>query len=170
MARQLDYLVTLDDPASKTYQAFATREYWEDLVKLHAESTLTELTQFSVDADGIHVTFTHTLTKDQLPPIIAALVPLKLTIAREQHFDRFNEATDSAQGSYVANLPGGALDLRGTYELKNTESGSALESKSTCKVKIPLVGGKIEEVLLKGLRDLFDTERDFTRTWISSHS
>jgi hypothetical protein len=70
----------------------------------------------------------------------------------------------------VANLPGGALDLRGTYELKNTESGSALESKSTCKVKIPLVGGKIEEVLLKGLRDLFDTERDFTRTWISSHS
>lgn len=170
MSRQLDYRISLDEPASKTYQVFANREYWEDLVRIHAETTITELTRFSSDASGVDVTFTQTLAKDQLPPIIAALVPFKLTIAREQHFDPFDTAIDSATGTFAAIVPGGPLDLRGTYVLKPTDSGSELATNSVCKVKIPLVGGKIEEFLVKGLRDLFDLERDFTRDWIASHS
>ena len=34
---------------------------------------------------------------------------------------------------------------------------------------MPLVGGKIEDMLLTGLRTLFDAEREFTTTWIADH-
>jgi hypothetical protein len=166
----MDYLITLDDSVSNTYRAFTSPEYWQDLVKVHADNALTELTHFASDPGGTSVIFTHTMTKEQLPPIIAALVPLRLTVTREQHWDPFDTSTNSAQGRYAARVPGGPLDFRGTYALTATDSGSQLELQSECKVKIPLVGGKIEELLLNGLRNLFDGERDFTIEWIRNHS
>jgi hypothetical protein len=168
MSRRMDYVIDLDKPAEALYQSFTSRDYWEDLVAEHGRLYESTLTRFNCDANGTDIVFSHTLSRKDLPPVAAAVVPLNITVTREQHFDPFDSASDSAHGHYQALVPA-PMDFRGTYVLSKSETGSALHLNSVCTVKVPLVGGKIEQWVLGGLRGLFDRERDFTRDWIASH-
>ncbi|TGD88964.1 DUF2505 domain-containing protein [Mycolicibacterium sp. CH28] len=169
MSRRMDYVIGLDKPVAELYQSFTSLRYWEDLISEHRQHTDTELTRFSSDATGTDIVFTHTVSRKDLPPVAAAVVPLKLTVTRQQHFDLFDPATNSANGRYQALIPAAPMDFGGTYVLHETTAGSELRLNSVCKVNVPLVGGKIEQWVLSGLRGLFDGERDFTRDWIASH-
>ncbi|WP_179466281.1 DUF2505 domain-containing protein [Mycolicibacterium vinylchloridicum] len=169
MSRRMDYVIELDKPVADLYQSFTSRPYWEDLVAEHQKHTDTELAEFSTDETGTDIVFTHTVSRRDMPPMIAAVVPLRLTVTRAQHFDPFNPATNSADGHYRALVPAAPLKFDGTYVLTQTGKGSELRLSSLCKVNVPLVGGKIEQWVLDGLRGLFDSERDFTRDWIAGH-
>ncbi|KDF00529.1 hypothetical protein Y900_016650 [Mycolicibacterium aromaticivorans JS19b1 = JCM 16368] len=165
----MDYVIGLDKPVAELYQSFTSREYWEDLVAEHQQHTDSEMTHFHSDVTGTDIVFTHTVSRRDMPSMIAAVVPLRLTITREQHFDPFDAGTNSADGHYRALVPAAPLDFDGTYVLQQTGAGSELRLRSLCKVNVPLLGGKIEKWVLDGLRGLFDNERDFTRDWIASH-
>ena len=52
---------------------------------------------------------------------------------------------------------------------KLTADQRAEVQRTTRENAQPLIGGKIEQLILDGLRHLFDAERDFTRDWIASH-
>ncbi|MBB3605168.1 hypothetical protein FHT40_004852 [Mycolicibacterium sp. BK556] len=169
MSRRMDYVIGLDKPVADLYQSFTSRTYWEDLVAEHQQHTDTELTRFHSDDNGTDIVFTHTVSRRDVPSMIAAVVPLRLTITREQHFDPFDAATNSADGHYRALVPAAPMNFDGTYVLTQTGAGSQLQLHSQCKVNVPLVGGKIEKWVLDGLRGMFDSERDFTRDWIASH-
>ncbi|WP_081845132.1 DUF2505 domain-containing protein [Mycolicibacterium aromaticivorans] len=169
MSRRMDYVIGLDKPVAELYQSFTSREYWEDLVAEHQQHTDSEMTHFHSDVTGTDIVFTHTVSRRDMPSMIAAVVPLRLTITREQHFDPFDAGTNSADGHYRALVPAAPLDFDGTYVLQQTGAGSELRLRSLCKVNVPLLGGKIEKWVLDGLRGLFDNERDFTRDWIASH-
>lgn len=168
MSRRMDYVVTLDKPAVDLYEGFTSRQYWEDLLAEHGRLYESTLTRFSHDSTGTDIVFTHTLSTKDLPAVAAAVVPLNITVTREQHFDPFDPASNSAHGHYQALVPA-PMDFTGTYVLSESATGSALRLNSVCTVKVPLVGGKIEQWALSGLRGLFDRERDFTRDWIAAH-
>jgi len=169
MARRMEHVIGLDEPAVNLYQNFASRRYWEDLIGAYPQSTDSELAHFSSDESGTDITFTHRLSRRDLPSIVATVAPLNVVVVREQHFDPFDRATNSATGHYTTQVPA-PLEFGGTYILRQTENGSELRLSNVCKVNVPLVGGKIEQWVLGGLRSLFDAERDFTREWIASHS
>ena len=169
MSRRLDYAINLDKPVGDLYQSFTSRGYWEDLVAEHHKHTDSELTRFETGPSGTDIAFTHTVSRRDMPSMIAAVVPLRLTITREQHFDPFDAGTNSADGHYRALVPAAPLKFDGTYVLQQAGEGSELQLHSLCKVNVPLVGGKIEQWVCDGLRGLFDKERDFTRDWIASH-
>jgi hypothetical protein len=169
MSRRMDYVIELDRPAVDIYESFTSRAYWEGLIAEHQRHTDSELTRFHSDQNGTDIVFTHTVSRRDMPSMVAAVVPLRLTITREQHFTPFDTATNSADGHYRAVVPAAPLNFDGTYVLHQTAEGSELQLSSLCKVNVPLVGGKIEQWVLDGLRGLFDSERDFTREWIGSH-
>ena len=72
-------------------------------------------------------------------------------------------------GSYNVAVPGLPLKLGGSLVMGAAASGSEVTLITVCKVSVPLVGRKIEEMLLNGLRTLFDAERDFINEWIGDH-
>ncbi len=169
MSRRMDYVIGLDKPVADLYQSFTSLAYWEDLIAEHQQHTDSELTRFTSDESGTDIVFTHTVSRRDMPSLVAAVVPLRLTITREQHFDPFDTAKDSADGHYRALVPAAPMRFDGTYVLQQTSEGSELRLRSLCKVNVPLVGGKIEQWVMDGLRGLFDNERDFTRDWIADH-
>ncbi|BBY59146.1 DUF2505 domain-containing protein [Mycolicibacterium sarraceniae] len=169
MSRRLDYVIELDRPVADLYLSFTSREYWEDLVAEHHKHTDSELTRFESSPNGTDIAFTHTVSRRDVPSLIAPVVPLRLTITREQHFDAFDAAKNSADGHYRALVPAAPLHFDGTYVLQQAAGGSELRLSSLCKVNVPLLGGKIEKWACDGLRGLFDHERDFTRDWIAGH-
>lgn len=165
----MEYVITIDEPVVIVYETFTSNRYWEDLMAVHKENAPTDLALFSSDENGTDVVFSHSMSRHDLPPFAAALVPIKLAIAREQHFNPFDMASNSATGNYNVAVPAAPLKLGGQLVICETDAGSEVRLSTVCKVSVPLVGRKIEDMLLNGLRTLFDAERDFTRIWIADH-
>jgi hypothetical protein len=170
MSRRLDYKIAFDAPVEKIYQDFTSREYWDTLMDAYRWLTpLSEITYFKSDENGVDIVFRQNLPRMYLPAIARTVMPVDMIITREQHFDPFDTATNSAQGTYDASVPHGPGHFGGKYFLTESGTGSQLRLSSTCKVYIPMVGGKIEELILHNITQLFDAEEAFMADWISKH-
>lgn len=170
MTRRMDYTLAYDAPAEKIYQDFTSREYWQSLMDVYRQHLPhSEVTSFSSDERGADIVFSQHVRRRDLPPIAKAVVPVDLIITRTQHVEPFDHEKSRAKGSYTATVTHAPGHIRGEYLLTETDTGSELRLASECKVYIPLVGGKLEEMILHGLEGLFDEEQAFTADWISSH-
>ena len=169
MPRSMVFDIDVDVPAATMYGLFTKVDYWEDLVGFYlSHSSRTEIAHFSSDETGTDVSFTHIMSADDLPAIARPVLPGTFVVTREQHFDPFHVATNQALGRYRAHIPA-PVELTGDYILADTERGSRMRLESTCRVKVPLIGGQIEQLVMGGLRMLFAEEGEFTADWITRH-
>jgi len=100
------YTVDVDVPAAEMYRNFTAIGYWEDLVAFYRDNDAqTEIAHFATGDSGTDVAFKHILSARDLPPIARPVLPGTFVITREQHFDPFDEATNSARGSYRTVVP-----------------------------------------------------------------
>jgi hypothetical protein len=75
-----------------------------------------------------------------------------------------------ADATVTGSIPGAPVTLTGTAVLGPSASGgSRLDLKVTVEVKVPLVGGKIENFIGNGLVDLIIAEQRFTTVWITEN-
>ena len=166
----MDYTIEFDAPAEKIYQDFTSREYWQTLMDAYRLVTpQSEITSFATGERGTDIVFVQRVPRMYLPPIARAVIPVDMVITRTQHFDPYNHAANSAKGTYSASIPRGPGRFSGEYFLTETETGSQLRLASVCKVHIPLVAGPLEDLLLHGIKFIFDAEEAFTADWIDEH-
>ena len=162
----MDYDVAFDAPAEQIYADFTDRRYWDTLMGAYGWLTpQSEITHFHSDASGTDIVFKQLLPRSELPPVARAVMPVDMVIIREQHFDPFDPDTNRAEGSYRATVPAGPGYFAGKYFLSDTGSGSQLRLASVCKVRIPLVGGTLEQLILSNITTLFDAEGAFMADW-----
>lgn len=172
MSRRLDYAVSFDAPAEKIYQDLTSRQYWDALTDAYQWLTpQSEITEFSCGESGTDIVFKHFMPRSELPPIARTILPVDLVVARAQHFDPFDTDTNAATGRFRATVPAMPGHFSGRYFLTETDDGrrSQLRLASECKVRIPLVGGTIEQLILSNITTLFDAEEAFTADWIRQH-
>ena len=170
MSRRSDYAVSFAAPAGTIYQEFTDREFWESLMATYRSmSQISDLTPFSTGTSGTDIVFRQVFPRSELPPVARAVMPVDMVITREQHFAPFDAASTSADGTYRASIPAGLGHFRGKYFLSESETGSQLRLASECKVKVPLVGGTLEQLILSNITQLFDAEGAFMADWVSKH-
>ncbi|MFZ0907406.1 MAG: DUF2505 domain-containing protein [Mycobacterium sp.] len=161
-----DYAVTVEE----VLQAFSEEEYWlARLADSGADDTALDSIQIggpSGDDGSIDVITTQVLRSDRLPGIVTQFHRGDLRIRREE---RWEPVTN---GSASATITGSILDspasLTGTAVLEPVaESGGArMKLRATVEVRIPLVGGKLENFIGNQLVELLIAEQRFTTTWI----
>lgn len=162
--------MTFAAPAEAIYSAYRDRTYWDDLVEHYRDITAhSEITGFSCDGSGLDITFRQVLPGSQLPPIVHTLIPLDLAVTRVQHFEPYDRARDGAGGSYSASVPHAPGGINGTYALTGSGATSTLQLDGKCKVPVPLIGGKLEALVLQCAKELFAIEEAFTADWIARH-
>jgi Protein of unknown function (DUF2505) len=170
MSRRLDYTVKFDAPGEKIYQDLTRRRYWETLMEAYQGVTpLSEITRFHCGDDGTQIVFTQTLPRAYLPPIARTVMPVDMIITREQHFEPYDKRGNRASGTYAASIPAGPGHFGGRYVLTDTDTGSQLRLASVCKVYIPFIGGRLEDLILSNITLLFEAEAAFTADWICQH-
>lgn len=170
MSRRTVSTVNFPAPAEKIYQDFASRDYWETLMSAYGWLTpVSEIHTFTVTDNGIDVVLKQNLPRIYLPPIAQKVMLTDMVITRVQHFAPFDHRKGSAMGSYSASVPAGPGSFTGVCTLTDTDQGSQLKLSSTCKVYIPFIGGKLEDLILYHLSDLFRVEEGFIADWISKH-
>mgnify|MGYP001251758712 CR=1 FL=1 len=78
-----------------------------------------------------------------------------------KHSDRMNEW--SIEFGALANR----VDLKGTFKiLEKGDGGSTRMIEGTAKVRIPLVGSKVESFIVDQTQDTFDQSAVFIRDWL----
>ncbi len=170
MARRMAYTVEVGVPTELLYRNLTSIDYWEALVEAYREnSARTEIAHFSTGPGGTDVVFAHIFSAQDLPPIARPIVPGTFVVTREQHFDPFDEIVGRADGHYRAQVPGTPVDIDGTYVLCDAGDGSQMQIDTRCAVRVPIIGGQIETLLVNGLKTLFANEGEHTSDWITSH-
>jgi Protein of unknown function (DUF2505) len=157
-----DYVVTVEE----VLRAFSDEQYWlARLADSGADDTTLDSIQLG-DDNSIDVITTQVLRSNRLPGIVTQFHRGDLYIRREERWDPITE------GSATATITGSILDspasLTGTATLEPlAESGGArLKFRATVEVRIPLVGGKLENFIGSQLVELLIREQRFTTTWI----
>lgn len=159
-----------DAPVETIYAVYANAAYWQAMMDRYDDLTpgKSDLTAFTADERGIEVEFRQVLPRAELPAILRSVVPLDLAITRRQVFEPFGQ--QSAIGHYTASVSHAPGRLDGRYVLTGAAAGSELQVDSTCKVPMPLIGGKLEDLVLQSVDDVFTIEGAFTAEWIAEHA
>jgi hypothetical protein len=168
MPRSFDMAAEYEGTVDQVHQAFRDEGYWQERL---ARSGADEATLDSMTDDGeggVDVITTQTLRSDRLPGVVAQFHHGDLSFVREE---TWTGVTDGQAGAVVkGSISGAPATLTGTAVLSATDGGSRLEFKATVEVRIPLVGGKVENFIGSQLVDLLIAEQRFTSAWIRENA
>ena len=164
MVRRLDYSARFPlHTAEQVYRALAGRSYWDARMEEMRKHSPNEVVELRADANGIELEVRHLLPRDMLPELARSVLRKDLVITRKEHYGPFGP---EVEGTFTASIPGGPGTLDGTMRLFPTETGCTLRTSPVAKVFIPILGPKLEQMMLINLVDLFRAEAEFTQQWL----
>ena len=157
-----------DGTVEQVHRAFSDREYWlERLADSGADRATLDTMEISGDG-GVDVVTTQMLRRDRLPGLVTQFHPGDLSIVREETWSPIRDGTATA--NVTGSIPGAPVSVTGTAVLADGDNGSArLTFNASVEVRIPLVGGKIENFIGKLLVELLIAEQRFTSAWINQN-
>jgi hypothetical protein len=168
MPRSFDMAAEYEGNVEQVHRAFRDRSYW--LARL-ADSGADKTTLDSMQVDGkggVDVVTTQVLRRDRLPGVVTQFHPGDLAIVREEVWSPISDG--AATATVTGAIPGAPVSLTGTAVLEPTDDGgSRLRFTASVEVRIPLVGGKIENFIGSQLVDLLIAEQRFTTAWIEEN-
>lgn len=167
MPRSFDMATEYGDSVEQVYRTFGDERYWlARLAGSGADKATLDAMEQTADG-GIDIVTTQTLRADRLPGVVTQFHRGDLSFVREETWGPLTDgrATAVIKGS----IPGAPAKLSGTAELRPTDDGAGarLEFSATVEVRIPLVGGKVENFVGNQLADLLIAEQRFTTDWIN---
>jgi hypothetical protein len=169
MARRLDYSARYPLHTTKElYAALSNRDYWEARVTEMRKYSDNEVVSHEVSDSGIEIVLHHILPREMLPEIAQAVMRKDMVITRKESYGPFNE--DEVVGKYSASIPAGPGSLGGTIRLFPTDTGCTMRFSSEAKVFIPMVGPRLEQLMLVNLVDLFRAEAEETVRWLEEQN
>ncbi|MFC3776183.1 DUF2505 domain-containing protein [Mycolicibacterium holsaticum] len=170
MPRSFDMAADYEASVEQVHRAFRDEQYWS------ARLTDSGADEYSLDSmvvdddGGIDVVTTQTLRADRLPGLVTQFHWGDLSFVREETWSpvRDGRATATIKGA----IDGAPAGLSGTAVLapSATGRGSRLEFNVSVEVRVPLVGGKIENFIGSKLVDLLIAEQRFTTGWITENA
>ncbi|OBI84031.1 DUF2505 domain-containing protein [Mycobacterium sp. E740] len=171
MPRSFDMAADYDGTVEQVHGAFSDERYW--LARL----TDSGADVYSLDSmirdgtggsDGLYIRTTQTLRADRLPGVVTQFHFGDLSFVREETWGPVNDG--KAVATVRGSIPGAPAGLSGTAVLSPRGSGSRLELTVEVEVRVPLVGGKIENFIGSQLVNLLIAEQRFTTEWIAENA
>ncbi len=169
MPCSFDILTESSASVEQVHAAFSREDYW--LARHAAFDATSTLDSLIVEADGsVMVRATQHLGRQLLPGVVAKLVPGRLKIV---HSETWRPVGDrQVRGQVSVSAPAGLGSGRAEAWLTPVGpagKGSQLRFAATVEVKIPLVGGKLENSIGAELAENIPAFQRFTATWITEH-
>ncbi|MFI1465380.1 DUF2505 domain-containing protein [Nocardia carnea] len=164
MARRLDYSARYPLHTTKeVYAALTNRDYWEARMVEMRKYSPNEVVSIDASEDGIDVVLHHILPREMLPEVAQTVMRKDMVITRKESYGPFGP---EVEGTYSASIPAGPGSLTGTMRLFPTDTGCTMRISSNAKVFIPMMGPRLEQLMLVNLVDLFRAEAEVTQQWL----
>jgi hypothetical protein len=170
MPRSFDIAADYQDSVEEVLRAFTEEGYW--LARLAAsgvdDAQLESLRVGGASGDDgtIEVATLQIVHSDKLPGMISQLHRGDLRISRAESWGPVSDG--SATGTFTGSVAGAPAKVSGIAVLSPAveAGGTRLECQLTVHVKIPLIGGKLENIIGTQLANLVMAEQQFTSQWI----
>ncbi|MEU3273843.1 DUF2505 domain-containing protein [Saccharomonospora sp. NPDC006951] len=166
MASRIEHRATF---SSGVADVFAAQSSEQALRARLAEigGTNARLEEHTVTDDGVRYVLLQGVAADKLPQAVRALHKGDLAVRREQRWRRSGEGYTGTTEVGVSGIPG---DITATTELTPDGSGTAELTKGEVKVRIPIVGGRLEGFIAEQVTNLLRSEADFTAKWLARNT
>lgn len=153
----------------QVHRAFSDEQYWlERLADSGADDY--SLDSIAVDVNGIYVKTTQTLRPDRLPGVVTQFHRGELSVIREETWSPIRDGQSTATVTGAIRDAPAALTGAAVLAPAKSDIGSRMDFKVTVEVRVPLVGGKIENYIGSQLVDLLIAEQRFTTVWITENA
>lgn len=165
MPRPIEHRNGSTYPVDRVYAALTDQAFLRArLRRLGGKSS--ELSSFSIEGGTTLYTLRQTVDAEHLPSLARRVIRGDLVIERTESWTVVGGQYD---GTVEGAVPGTPASVRGVTTLLDTEIGSEMVLTGTVKVSMPLVGGKLEELIVDQLVELLGAEGRFTQSWLESH-
>jgi hypothetical protein len=167
MARRFDLSVDAPVGVGDILSAFADDEYWRERLAAFESGTAT-LTSLTVESDGaVTVQLAVSLFADRLPTAVTKFAGGDLAMARTERWSWIDD--EQACGAIEVAVPRAPVTAHGDVLLTPLATGSQLRFSTTVDVRVPLVGGLIENFVIGRLGADIGAVQRFTNEWIAAN-
>ncbi|MGH3450424.1 MAG: DUF2505 domain-containing protein [Haloechinothrix sp.] len=158
MGSRIEHRTAFQHPIDQVFSAMTTEEALEDqLVEIGGHDAA--LLDHTTSANGVSYTLRQGVPADKLPGAVRSLHSGDLMVRREQTWERIDD--DKATGTAHAHVSGVPGDIRATTELVGQGATTEWRVRGEVKVRIPLVGGKLERLIAEQVTQLMRREGEF---------
>lgn len=166
MPRSFDVSTETSASVGEVLTAFGHRDYWLARLAAYGGESMT-LNELEVGTDGsVAVKTTQDLARGALPGAFARALPRNLELVRTESWQPVGDEVRGAVTIAAHGVPGSGA---GTTVLDAVPAGSRLRFTGSLEVRIPLVGGRIEQFIADLIaKEVPDMQR-FTTDWIAEH-
>lgn len=164
MATRFTHSARINAPVETVFSSYGDEAFWHDRLATvgTAQDTLDDLV---VADDAITVTVTQHIPDSDIPELARKVLPGQLVLVRTSTFTDFDGLR--YVGSANADAAGGLGRIEGGTEAV-TEGDAAVESLSgQVKISVPLLGGKLEKLVVSHLNRAFEAEYQHLNRWVA---
>lgn len=121
------------------------------------------LLAYRTSDDGVDVKLRQGVDAQRLPGAVRSILSGDLVVEREERW-RGHEATGRAS------INGVPAEITSRSRLTANGTGTDLVVSAQVKVGIPLIGGKIEKVVVEQVTKLLAAESEYAEKWLAEHA
>ncbi|BBY39253.1 hypothetical protein MMAN_33870 [Mycobacterium mantenii] len=168
MPRSFDLSADYDGSVEEVHRAFTDADYWRArLAGSGVDLATLESLRVGVE-DTVEVVTLQVIRSHKLPGMVTQLHNGDLCIRREETWGPVTGG--AATGSVVGSIVDAPVNLAGTTVLEAVEEtgGARLTFRATVQVRVPIIGGKLENIIGTRLAEVVAAEQRFTTEWISN--
>lgn len=164
MPRPISHHASWDEPAAAVYAVLVDADHLNARLK-ELGGNDPALLEHSVDDSGARLRLRHSVPVEFLPSAIRRFTGDDLVLDRTETWrPRDAGGYDGSVEVKVRGLPG---SISGTQSLVDDGDGAVTDVEGTVSVSVPMVGSRIEGVVVEQVGQLLDAEDAFTRRWLA---
>lgn len=164
MPRPISHHAAWDEPAATAYAVLVDADHLNARLK-ELGGNDPALLEHSVDDSGARLRLRHSVPVEFLPSAIRRFTGDDLVLDRTETWrPRDAGGYEGSVEVQVRGLPG---SISGTQSLVDDGDGSVTDVEGTVSVSVPMVGSRIEGVVVEQVGQLLDAEDAFTRRWLA---
>jgi len=153
------------DAAVETVFAMYTDEEFIDRRLRGTGGTDVEATVTWYDDDSVEIESTRSLPA-QVPSFAKSFFGDTITVSERQEWEGV-DAAGARTGQFTGTFAGAPVSLEGELRLMPHEGGTAFVMATTVKASVPLVGGKIEDLVREQVQRAARKEERLGNEWLA---
>lgn len=158
MASRIEHRAEFDHPLDQVLSAMSGEDALkEQLAEIGGHNA--ELLEYRSGPTSVSYTLRQGVPSDKLPGPVRGMHPGDLMVQREQTWERVDP--DAATGTAHAHVSGIPGDITATTTLTTNGNRTEWQVKGEVKVRIPLLGGKLERTIAENVIRLMELEGQF---------
>ena len=172
MPRSFDLSADYDGSVDNVHRAFTDASYWRArLAKSGVDAATLESMRVGGESgseDIVEVVTLQVIQSHKLPGMVTQLHRGDLCIRREETWGPVTDG--AAKGSVVGSIVDAPVNLSGSAMLSPIAKtgGARLKFRATVQVSVPIIGGKLENIIGTRLAEVVAAEQRFTTEWIAN--